>query len=118
MALIKKTNKRLEHPTEPGAWFVVRLPLSAGDLAAMRSDGSSIAMSLDLAAEVIKEWSYDAPVSLDTVKDLDVDTFTWLSREIQEASGIRSEDEKKDFGSSSSPTLALVEGDSPKSSGI
>ena len=118
MALIKKTNKRLEHPTEPGAWFVVRLPLSAGDLAAMRSDGTSIAMSLDLAAEVIKEWSYDAPISLETVKDLDVDTFVWLSKELQEASGIRTEDEKKDSATSSSATLALVEEPSPTSSGI
>jgi hypothetical protein len=118
MALVKKTLKRLEHPTEPGAWFVVRLPLSAGDLAGLRAEGTRIGMTLDLAAEVIKEWSYDAPISLESVNDLDLDTFTWLSAQIQQASSIRSEDEKKDSDSSSSPTLALVEGDSPKSSGI
>ena len=116
MALVKKQNKRIQHPTEPEAWFEVRLPLSAGDLASMHSDGTSIAMSLDLAAEVIKAWSYPEPVTLENVRDLDVDTFVWLSQQIQEASGIRTDGEKKDSGGISSPTLGQDTAASPPSS--
>ena len=108
MALVVKQNKKLEHPTEPGQWFVVRLPLSAGDMAGMRSDGKQIGMTLDLMAAGIQEWSYPVPVSEEAVNDLDLDTFVWLSKEITSASGIRDDDEKKDLSSPSPPTTAPV----------
>lgn len=104
MALVVKEDKRFEHPTEPDAWFVVRLPLSAGDMANLHTDGTSVAMSLDLMAQVIKEWSYEPAVSLDSVGDLDLDTFIWLSGQIIKASGIRSAAEKKDLPSDSPGT--------------
>ena len=82
----------------------------------MHSDGTSIAMSLDLAAEVIKEWSYPEPVTIENVRDLDVDTFVWLSTQIQEASGIRSDAEKKGSGSSSPAPSDPAGDDSPPNS--
>jgi hypothetical protein len=118
MALVVKQNKRFEHPTEPETWFVAALPLSAGDLAGLRTDGQQIGMTLDLLAAVLKAWSYEQPITSQSVDALDIETYTWLSQQIMADSGIRSEDEKKDSASNSSRTLALVEGDSPKSSGI
>lgn len=107
MALVVKHTKHLEHPTEPGAWFDVRLPLSAGDMAGMRSDGKAIGMTLDLLAAVLVAWSYDAPVNLETVDSLDLDTFTWLQQSIMAESGIRDDSEKKDSNGSSSPLTLL-----------
>lgn len=116
MALITKQIKRLAHPTEPDTWFDVRLPVTAGDMAGMRATGN-VGMKLDLLAVVLVDWSYPAPITLDTVNSLDLDTFNWLQQVIFDASGIRDEPEKKDFVASSSPTSAQGEDNSPASSG-
>ena len=116
--IVKKTVRRLPHPTEDGAWVEVRLPLSAGDLAGMRSDGKVIGISLDLLVGVIVAWSYGEPITIESVGDLDLDTFAWLSQAIIAESGIQPDAEKKDSGSSSSPTSGRVKELSPKSSGI
>jgi len=116
LALVTKQLKRIEHPTEPDAWAVIRVPLSAGDLAGVHVDGTGIAVSLELMASVVKEWSYDAPVSPETVGNLDLDTFLWINQEITAASGIRSDEEKKDSDSPSSDSSELVEAGSPSTS--
>jgi len=101
--LVRKTVTRLNHPTEPGAWIEVRLPLSAGDMELMR-DGTRVGMvTIDLLAAVITGWSDPSPVSVEAVRDLDLDTFMWLATEVQARSGIREEAEKKDSNASSSP---------------
>lgn len=105
MLVIKET-RRLQHPSED-AWFEVRLPLSVGDLKRMNMEGGGIVMSLDLAAEVIKGWSYPDPLTRENIERLDLDTFLWLSQEIAAGSGVRDDAEKKDSASSSPPALAL-----------
>ena len=104
MALVIKQNKRLQHPKEPDGWVVVRVPLSAGDLEGVRAEGGRVAVSLDLMAAIIQEWSYGVPVTLENIRALDLDTFNWLSQAIIDESGVRTEEEKKDFGSSSPAT--------------
>lgn len=118
MALVIKQNKRLEHPTEAGAWVTVRVPLSAGDLENMRADGNRVGVSLDLLATMIQDWSYGVPVTLDNVRALDLDTFNWLSQEIINESGIRTEEEKNASGASSPAILERAAAPSPVSSGI
>lgn len=97
-------------------WAVIRVPLSAGDMAGVSSDGTQIAMSLALVASMVREWSYDAPISVETVGDLDLDTFVWLNKEIFAASGIRTDEEKKDSASPSSDSSEPAEADSPTNS--
>lgn len=104
MALVKKSVQTLQHPSEAETWFKVRVPLSAGDLEQMRADGSTVGMSLDLMTEVIAEWSFPEAITLDNVRLLDIDSFVWLSGEIQNASGIKSDDEKKDSALPSLPS--------------
>jgi hypothetical protein len=117
MALVVKKIETLTHPTEEGAWFRVRVPLSSGDLEEMRTDGKTIGMSLDLAASVIQEWSYPEPVTLANVKLLDLDTFTWLATEIQARSGVRTDAEKKGSSASSPATSDQATEPSPANSG-
>lgn len=116
--IVKKTVRRLTHPTEDGAWVEVRLPLSAGDLAGMHSDGQIVGMTLDLLASVIVAWSAEEPIDLASVSALDIDTFTWLTKEIMAGSNIRDDSEKKGSASSSSPTSGPDGEPSPLSSGI
>ena len=117
MALVVKQDKRIEHPTEPGTWAVIRVPLSAGDLGFAR-DGSAVAMTLDILPRVIVEWSYPEPVTRENVSRLDGPTFRWLDDEISSASAIRPEEEKKDSASPSSPTTEPDGDSSPPSSDI
>lgn len=108
MALVIKKTERLHHPTEEDAWFDIRLPLSASDTSGMQVTGAAVSnqavrLTLDLLAAVIAGWSYDAPITVENVGLLDLDTFVWLCGEITGRSGIRSEEEKKDSDDNSSP---------------
>lgn len=114
--LVTKRVVRLLHPSEEGQWIDVRLPLSAGDIELMREGGTGGMVTNDLLAAVITGWSAPDPVSLENIQRLDLDTFTWLAKELTQRSGIRDEAEKKDSNSSSPPTSAPGEGDSPTSS--
>lgn len=91
----------------------MRIPLSAGDLVGMRADGSTLGMSIDLMPKVIQAWSYDAPITTETVESLDIDTFTFLTKAIMAESGIRTEEEKKD--SESPPSGSPQTAESPPS---
>lgn len=106
MALIVKRTERLTHPTEADTWFDVRVPLTAGDMAGMRVDGKQVGMTLDLLTAMIVNWSYDAPITPDTVNSLDIDTFMWINGAIKDFSGIRTDAEKNSSGGSSPPALA------------
>lgn len=115
--LVRKEIRTLQHPTEPETQVVVRLPLSAGDMAGLRGvdGGAGVGVTLDLLASIIQTWTYDEPVTLDSVNSLDIDTFLWLSREITTASGIRS-DEKKSSSDTLSSLMPSTADDSPPSS--
>ena len=115
--LVKKQSKILQHPSEPETRVTVRLPLSAGDLTGMRTDGDQVGMSLDLMTSLIEAWTYDAPVTAENVQLLDIDTYSWLTQEMFVRSGLRDAVEKKDSNESSSPTSAPAEESSLPSSG-
>lgn len=120
MALISKTpSKRFDIPNEPGEW-VELLPMSARvtRVAEEKGGDSNFAKGIIALAQCIAAWSYDAPVSVETVEDLDTDTFTWLLQTVSSLSGERGEDEKKDSTEPSSPTTDPVAEPSPESSGI
>jgi hypothetical protein len=115
MAVIKKTTKRIDHPSEPGEWAEIRVPVLAGDLADTRDD--KVGMMLDLLGAAVTAWSYPEPVTKANIEALDIQTFQWLSTEVQQASRIRSNEEKKD-STSPSPATSEPEADaSPVSSG-
>lgn len=120
MALISKTpSKRFDIPKEPGEW-VELLPMSARVTREAEEQGgaSNFAKGTIALAQCIAAWSYDAPVTVETVDDLDVDTFTWLLQTVSSLSGERGEDEKKDSTEPSSPTTDPAAEPSPESSGI
>ena len=118
MALVKKQNLTLQHPTEPETTVVVRVPLQAGDLKGLRANGTEVTVTFDLLAAVIQSWSYDEPVTVESMEALDLDTFAWLSKEIMERSGVRGAAEKKASASGSSDTSAQAAESSPPNSGI
>jgi hypothetical protein len=117
VALINSSNtKRLDIPHEPGQWVEVR-PLTAGDIEGLSVDGSGVKVSIEALAAIISAWSYEEPVSLENVRRLDLDTFTWLGTEALKVSGVRDADEKKDSASDSSLTSPIpVNGASPVNS--
>lgn len=94
MALITDQTKRLVPPHEPESWFDVRT-MRAGDVEGFDVEGGAIRISYELLAGLIKGWSYDAPISVDTVKTLDLDTYSWLIQQLKEFSGVRGTEEKK-----------------------
>lgn len=105
MPLIKSTDtRRISPPHEPDAWYECR-SIRAGDFEGLQTDGAQITLSIDLLAALIVRWSYEEPVTRDNVACLDLDTFTWLGKEITALSGIRSDEEKKDSASTSSPSM-------------
>lgn len=107
MALIDpKHFERLDIPDEPGEWVEIR-STTAGDLIGVEQRDDS---TFVLLAKRIKAWSYDAPVNAESISRLDIPTFTFLSNY-----GLRSEDEKKDSGSQSSPTTEPGEANGPES---
>lgn len=111
MPLVVKETIKLEHPTEPDVWVSVRLPLSGGNI----ERGPSVS---DIVASAITEWSYDAPITGDTIRDLDPNSYNWLIGEVSKRAGFRTDDEKNASGEVSSPTSEPEKGSSRKSSGI
>ena len=117
MALLVKQVKRFEHPDEPGEWFDLRVPLTAGDMKEM-GDAANIAVVKFLGvARSLVAWSYAAPVSTESVEQLDAHTFNWLTEKVFEAAGIRSDEEKNASGASLPPTTEQAAAPSPLSSG-
>lgn len=112
--LVRKTLVTLQHPSEPETQVVARLPLTAGDMAGLRSDGVTMAITFELLASVVQSWTYDDPPSVETMRDLDPVTYAWLVKEIFAASNL-GDDQKKASASGSAPT-SLPAGPSPSSS--
>ena len=117
MALVAKQETRIEHPTEPGTWAVIRVPVSVGDLEGSTATGR-IGSAIDVVAACLQSWSYDDPPSRANVARLDLASFRWLEEAINAASGIREEAEKNASGSSSPATTERVAEPSLVSSGI
>ena len=118
MALLVKQTNRYEHPTEPGQWFDLSLPLTARDLAGVPSDvktESAAGQHMILAA--IAAWSYDVPVTFENLQAQDLDTMLFLQRTVQGASGIRGDEEKKASVSSSTRTSGRARASSRPLSG-
>lgn len=127
MALISSAKpERIEIPHEPGQWIELR-PLRAGDLDVFEASADGgLRVSYELLARVVTSWSYGPwPASEaereECVKDLDLDTYSWLVGAIGERlptmSGIRDEAEKKDSTSPSSDITGPGEEAGPEISG-
>ena len=108
--LLRKQTVTLQHPTEPETTVTMRLPLTGGNF-----EGQSLAS--DIVATAIESWSYDAPISGATIRDLDRDTYRWLLDEAWSRSAVRSEDEKKASPTNSESTTELVAAASRTNSG-
>jgi len=118
VALVVKQTRRLKHPTEPDAWVVVRTPLSGGDMAACGDANNIAELKLYAVALSLQEWSYEGPITRETVGTLDVETFKWLADLVFDEAKLREEDEKNASGSSSDPTTDPGVERSPLNSGI
>ena len=94
MALTSKQTERVKLPHEPDAWIEIRKP-SVGimqkvsgwvaDNGGPDSDFAKIGAAILLAAECITAWSYDAPIDLETVSDLDTETLSVLETALMAA---------------------------------
>lgn len=124
MALITSQSERIAIPHEPDNWIEIR-PLRAGDLGLFTMAGDQVKVSHELLAAVVVAWSYgemptDPAQRLELVKQLDLDTYLWAYNELggrlSRISGIRSEPEKKESSTPSSPRTGLVEAASPRNS--
>lgn len=119
MALIDPSKSvRVEIPHEPGEWAQLR-PMTAADVAELQrsfGDESNAGWTLHALGRCLEAWSYDAVITEETLGRLDYVTFGWLSGQLLETSGMRSEEEKKDSGRQSSATTAPDGGSSPESS--
>ena len=117
MALREQRTERVSHPSEPDEWFDLRLPLTAAALHSVpKTVVTESEVSQHLTAEAIVAWSYGAPVTFDTVGQLDIDTYVWLASYIKHASGIREEPEKKVSSSVSGRTTGPGKAASPVNS--
>lgn len=119
MALINSQHIRREDiPHEPGEWVEIR-PVTAGQISDLQKDSgeeSSASIAIRTLAGCIVAWSYDAAVSVESLRELDYETFTWLETKISITSGLRTEEEKKSSASPSSGTSAPAMVSSPKNS--
>lgn len=105
MPRIKDTpDRRLTHPKDGAEWYDVR-KIRAGDLTGLEAVAGNIKISHELLSKLILAWSFDDPVTLAGVSELDIDTYLWLCTELTDLSGIRNEAEKKGSGSGLSRTL-------------
>lgn len=95
MAVIDPNERvRLDIPHEPGEWVELR-PLDAG--VAMRvtrvlKEDPYKTYGYELAREMLAGWSYATPLD---VEKLDARTLRWLLEAVNDASDLRSDDEKK-----------------------
>lgn len=98
MALCSLTTRRVDLPDEPGAWVELR-PLSAKLLHTIGLEAAKVGRAalaedeFDVSAEGYEEttlllsqaivaWSYDVPVSRETVEDIDLITTAFLKGEL------------------------------------
>lgn len=115
MGLVLQQEKRLEHPKEPGTWFTILVPLTAGDMAHMGNPEGLGAVKLAAVTIALKAWSFDAPCTPENIARLDVNTFNWLADAVIEGSELP-DPEKKDSTDSSTLTSEPVTAASPVSS--
>jgi hypothetical protein len=119
MALINSQHiRRVDIPHEPGEWVEIR-PVTAGQYADLQRDGADLTgaeVALRILVGSLADWSYDAPITPETLRSLDYETFTWLERELSVTSGLRSDPESNGSVPQSSPITEPATGDSPTSS--
>ncbi len=119
MALIDpQERKRQDIPNEPGQWVEFR-PMTARDFAVLQKDAGERTpadIGLAILARCVTGWSYEQPVTAETLDQLDFATMEWLRSEISLTSG-RDDDELKESEPESSPTTDPATDDSPQSSG-
>lgn len=119
MPRTKQTVVRLTHPNDPTEWYDCLLPITEGDIedGKFASDETSpIKVKRNLLLGVLQAWSFDDKPSLEGIREMDLDTFNWLSEKLAYESGFRSTAEKKGSSPLSAPTTAPAAGASRKNS--
>lgn len=122
MALLTFTDVPLNHPTETNEngialVFTMRLPLAAGALEKINPDsaGNNAAIHLDMLSAALVAWPYDDPITAESIRRLDLDTFNWLVAEMKDASNIT--DDEKNASSSNSEAITAPDAEpSPENS--
>lgn len=106
---------RVPVPHETDEWVEVRRSTvrDMRDLQRDHADKTSIDRSVMLLSWCIKAWSYDKPISVDSIESMDSLTFMWLERQLDLA---RPAEEKKDLAISSSPSSDPATVSTPESS--
>jgi hypothetical protein len=114
---------RLEVPNQPGEWVDVRrctmrdIEEVNNSLLSAGKEASNTTYRLELMSRLIVAWSDPAPVSIETLRNMDNQTFMWLDTASIMASGLREAEEKKASNDSSSPSSQPDAESSPVSSG-
>lgn len=91
MALTSQDIKRLDLPHEPGQWVDLRMP-SLRMLHQMSKLDDSYESMVQLIASCVTGWSYDTPVSPESVWDLDAETAAVIGKALNPS---KTEDEEK-----------------------
>lgn len=102
MAFIDPTRTvRLDIPDHPGEW-VELAPMTVGKAAEIARLDLQNSPDYGMATLVrcIVAWSDPAPINAETIAGLDAELYTWLMAQVPMG---RSEEEKKDSASASSP---------------
>jgi hypothetical protein len=120
MALVSRlAPQRIPIPHEPHEWVELR-PLTAGQMLDLQPGADAMSageLAVHIVLGALSAWSYDAPLTAESIRDLDADTFRWLT-ETAPTTGRRGEEERANLGSGSSPTSDPAAGRTLTSSGI
>lgn len=122
MAIVVKRLDKFEHPSEPGIWFELSVPLSVADLKEIGTPESMADAKFAVVLRCLKSWSYEEdgkplPLTAENLDRQDAETFNMLYTRIDEASK-RTDAEKKALNSGSPPTTEPAAESSPPSSPI
>lgn len=103
-----RARKRLDVPHEPGQWVEIQR-LAFMELPALKPSQSPADTMLDLMAgsdgrpPTVAAWSYDMPVTRESVSWLDPETARWLYHEIDEY--VMSTGAEADQGNATAPSM-------------
>lgn len=130
MPFIRKEVARFVHPKHANPespdyeWYDLNLPIEAADFEAKLPEGASgTTYNIVMIGRVLVDWSHahgpnPVPPTTENVRHLDPETLGLIATHMMQASGVRTEAEKKESNSDSSPTTDPAEEATPPSSGI
>jgi len=107
ITLLTGATKRIDIPHEPGEWVEIRM-LSWRQVESIRQAAADDEEMVGLTFETgIVAWSYDEPVSVETIGRIDSVTAAWIATILTTGQGTEA-DRKNGSASSTSPSKARV----------